>query len=314
MAADPGKLLGAVVAYCSNLYNLICVLAPTLSLVWKWPPKADQRGFEPTLSDIVGFAVAPKADQSRFQPLDFGFWRFWGFWIVFCRVLTSEKIFNLLSCPNCIRYSWLWSGPQRQTRADSSLWPPGTVTKLPSGTSPGPPQNPKIQNPKSRKNPKSKIPKVPKSKLPKIPKIQNPRKVVLKKTCFCWRDAPSTVVWALKSTDTNTATLPIKASQFRIIPENTFHYPLPTILNGLISILELGYSYCSNLYNLICLLAPTLSDIVGFPVAPKADQSRFQPLDFAFWRFWGFWIVFCRVLTSEKILNLLWLGLSQGPH
>ena len=57
MAADPGKLLGAVVAYCSNLYNLICVLAPTLS-------------------DIVGFAVAPKADQSRFQPLDFGFWGF----------------------------------------------------------------------------------------------------------------------------------------------------------------------------------------------------------------------------------------------
>ena len=147
------------------------------------------------------------------------------------------------------------------------------------------------------------------------------RKVVLKKTCFCWRDAPSTVVWALKSTDTNTATLPIKASQFRIIPENTFHYPLPTILNGLISILELGYSYCSNLYNLICLLAPTLSDIVGFPVAPKADQSRFQPLDFGFWGFWGFWIVFCRVLTSEKILNLLscpnsirysWFG--SGPQ
>ena len=65
----------------------------------------------------------------------------------FCRVLTSEKMFNLLPCPNSIRYSWFWSGPQRQTRGDSSLWPPGTVTKLPSGTSPRPPQNPKIQNP-----------------------------------------------------------------------------------------------------------------------------------------------------------------------
>ena len=107
-------------------------------------------------------------------------------------------MFNLLPCPNSIRYSWFWSGPQRQTRGDSSLWPPGTVTKLPSGTSPGPPQNPKIQNTKSPKspkskmqnpqnpkiqnpqnpeNPKSKIPKIPKSKIPKSPKskIQNPQ-------------------------------------------------------------------------------------------------------------------------------------------
>ena len=98
----------------------------------------------------------------------------------FSRVLTSEKMFNLLPCPNSIRYSWFWSGPQRQTRGDSSLWPPGTVTKLPSGTSPGPPQIPKIQNPKSPKSPKSKIPKIPKSKIPKSqnpksPKSQNPK-------------------------------------------------------------------------------------------------------------------------------------------
>ena len=58
------------------------------------------------------------------------------------------------------------------------------------------------------------------------------------------------------------------------------------------SVLELGYSYCSNLYNLICVLAPTLSDIVGFAVAPKADQSRFQPLDFGFWGFWDFGLYF----------------------
>ena len=88
----------------------------------------------------------------------------------FCRVLTSEKMFNLLPCPNSIRDSWFWSGPQRQTRVDSSLWPPGTDAKLPSGTSPGPPQNP--ENPKS---PKSKIPKIQGSKIPQIPKIQNPK-------------------------------------------------------------------------------------------------------------------------------------------
>ena len=83
-------------------------------------------------------------------------------------------MFNLLPCPNSIRYSWFWSGPQTQNRVDSSLWPPGTVTKFPSGTSPGPPQNPKIQNPQ---NPKSKIPKIPKSKIPKIQKAktQNPQ-------------------------------------------------------------------------------------------------------------------------------------------
>ena len=79
-------------------------------------------------------------------------------------------MFNLLPCPNSIRYSWFWSGPQGQTRVDSSLWPPGTVTKLPSGTSPQPPQNPK-----SPKSPKSKIPKNPKSKIqnPQNPKSQN---------------------------------------------------------------------------------------------------------------------------------------------
>ena len=97
----------------------------------------------------------------------------------FCRVLTSEKMFNLLPCPNSIRYSWFWSGPERQARGDSSLWPPGTVTKLPSGTSPGPPQNPKIQNPQNPKSPKSKIqnPQNPKSQNPKSPqsKIQNPQ-------------------------------------------------------------------------------------------------------------------------------------------
>ena len=87
-------------------------------------------------------------------------------------------MFNLLPCPNSIRYSWFWSGPQRQTRVDSSLWPPGTVTKLPSGTSPEPPRNPKIQNPKSQ-NPKSPKSQKPKSKIPTIqnpqnPKIQNP--------------------------------------------------------------------------------------------------------------------------------------------
>ena len=80
-------------------------------------------------------------------------------------------MFNLLPCPNSIRYSWFWSGPQRQTRGDSSLWPPGTVTKLPSGTSPGPPQNPKIQNPQ---NPKSKIPKIQNPQNPQNPKPKTP--------------------------------------------------------------------------------------------------------------------------------------------
>ena len=102
-------------------------------------------------------------------------------------------MFNLLPCPSSIRYSWFWSGTQRQTRVDSSLWPPGTVTKLPSSTSPGPPkienpkspnpqnpkiqnpQNPKIQNPQYPQNPKSTKSQKPKSKILKIPKIQNPK-------------------------------------------------------------------------------------------------------------------------------------------
>ena len=47
---------------------------------------------------------------------------------------------------------------QETDRGGSSLWPQGTVAELPSGTSPGPPQNPKsgIQNPKSQ-IPQSKI-------------------------------------------------------------------------------------------------------------------------------------------------------------
>ena len=88
-------------------------------------------------------------------------------------------MFNLLPCPNSIRYSWFWSGPQRQTRVDSSFWPPGTVAKLPSGTSPGPPQNPKIQNHQNLKSkiPKSKITKIPKAKIqnPQNPKSQKPK-------------------------------------------------------------------------------------------------------------------------------------------
>ena len=60
-----------------------------------------------------------------------------------------------LPFPNRIRYSWF---RKRRTRGGSSLWPQGTVAELPSGTSPGPPQNPKsgIQNPKSQ-IPQSKI-------------------------------------------------------------------------------------------------------------------------------------------------------------
>ena len=61
-----------------------------------------------------------------------------------------------------------FSRRMRRTRGDSSLGPRGTVTELPSGTFPGPLQNPKskIQNPKSGiQNPKSKIPQS---------KIQNP--------------------------------------------------------------------------------------------------------------------------------------------
>ena len=83
------------------------------------------------------------------------------FWLhnaAFSSLLLSPPLPRFLSSPNPIRYSW-------RTRGDSSLWPPGTVTELPSGTSPGPPQNPKsgIQNPKSGiqnpkfPNPKSKI-------------------------------------------------------------------------------------------------------------------------------------------------------------
>ena len=60
--------------------------------------------------------------------------------------------------PNRIRYGWFRIAPQRRTRGYSSLWPQGTVTELPSGTSLEPPQNPKsgIQNPKFP-NPKSKL-------------------------------------------------------------------------------------------------------------------------------------------------------------
>ena len=76
------------------------------------------------------------------------------FWLhnaAFSSLLLSPPLPRFLSSPNPIRYSW-------RTRGDSSLWPPGTVAELPSGTSPGPPQNPKsgIQNPKFP-NPKSKI-------------------------------------------------------------------------------------------------------------------------------------------------------------
>ena len=49
---------------------------------------------------------------------------------------------SLLFLPNRIRYSWFCTGHQRWTRGDSSLWPRGAVTELPSGKSPGPPQNP----------------------------------------------------------------------------------------------------------------------------------------------------------------------------
>ena len=119
-------------------------------------------------------------------------------------------MFNLLPCPNSIRYSWFWSGPQRQTRGDSSIWPPGRhqiawwyipwtspksqnpKSKIPKIQNPQNPkslkskiqnpQNPKIQNPKS---PKSKIPKIPKSKIqnpqnPKSPKSENPKSKIPK--------------------------------------------------------------------------------------------------------------------------------------
>ena len=95
----------------------------------------------------------------------------------------------LKKCSICFLAPTLLDTVGFEARGDSSLWPPGTVTKLPSGTSPGPPQNPKIQNPQNNpqnpkiqnpqnnpQNPKSKIPKIQNSKSPKskIPKIQNP--------------------------------------------------------------------------------------------------------------------------------------------
>ena len=75
----------------------------------------------------------------------------------FCYIQQQRNYWHILpihmvllprfpSSPNPIRYSW-------RARGDSSLWPQGTVTELPSGTSPGPP---KIQNPES-KIPQSKI-------------------------------------------------------------------------------------------------------------------------------------------------------------
>ena len=105
----------------------------------------------------------------------------------FCRVLTSAKMFNLLPCPNSIRYSWFWSGPQRQTRgiraSDLQAPSPNCLVVHPLDPPKIPKskiqkskipkiQNPKIQNPKS---PKSKTPQKPKSKIPKIQNPPNPK-------------------------------------------------------------------------------------------------------------------------------------------
>ena len=182
-------------------------------------------------------------------------------------------MFNLLPCPNSIRYSWFWSGPQRQTRGDSSLWPPGTVTKLPSGTSPGPPQNPKskipkiqnpkIQNPKIPKSPKSKIPKIPKSKIqnpqnpqnPKSPKSQNPKSKIP------------------KIQNPQNPKIQNPQNPKSKIPK----IQNPNFFGRILGILDFG-SLCSN-------------SLREAPNAPNCGFWILGILDFGDFGFWGFWIL-----------------------
>ena len=173
-------------------------------------------------------------------------------------------MFNLLPCPNSIRYSWFWSGPQRQTRGDSSLWPPGTVTKLPSGTSPGPSQNP--QNPKSPKsqNPKSKIknPQNPKSPKSKIPKIQNP-------------ENPKSKIPTIQNPQNPKIQNPQNPKSKIPKIQN------PSVFGRILGILDLGF----------CIIRKQF-----FTWGPQRPKFWISAEDFGFWGFWilgsldfGFW-------------------------
>ena len=177
-------------------------------------------------------------------------------------------MFNLLPCPNSIRYSWFWSGPQRQTRGDSSLWPPGTVTKLPSGTSPGPPQNPKIQNPKS---PKSQIPKIPKSKIPKIQNPQNPKIPKIPKSKI-----PKIPKAKIQNPHNPKSKIPkIPKSKIPKIPKSKIpKIQNPSFFARILGILDLGF----------CIIRKQF-----FTWGPQ--RPKFWILDFGDFGFWGFWIL-----------------------
>ena len=181
-------------------------------------------------------------------------------------------MFNLLPCPNSIRYSWFWSGPQRQTRGDSSLWPLGTVAKLPSGTSPGPPQNPKIQNPQNPQNPKSpksQNPKSPKTKIqnPQNPKIQNPQ-----------NPNPKSKIPKIKNHQNP------KSPKSKIPKIQN-----PSFFGRILGILDLGF----------CIIRKQF-----FTWGPQRPKFWISAEDFGFWGFWilgildfgdfgfwGFWIL-----------------------
>ena len=156
MAADPGNFPGEGASNPKKTHWRRLKVTKTNRIWYSWGKGCPPFSLPPSLVSVAQFSFFPQLYRIQLV-------------LVTLRLAAKDgpPDINSLNLHVKSRKAWKNIGftctkfppfPQPYQIGDSSLWPQGTVVELPSGTSPGPPQNPKsgIQNPKFP-NPKSKI-------------------------------------------------------------------------------------------------------------------------------------------------------------